>query len=125
MSMTYTLTTQELLDMRADLDIPAAMVFDDTELQRLYNRAGGVYEGAVALAWRQIWASSVKMHDYKAAQSSESLGQVSAKVKEMMDYWMAEWDAAAGGGGYDIETGVIGSNIDATEDNRTEWDGTT
>ncbi len=116
---TYTLTLEELYDFRADLDIEVGQVFTDTELNRLYTRAEGNYAYAVALAWRQIRASASKLADYKAAQSSESLSQIYAHIKDMMEYWTAE----AGLGGYTLEGGLISLNTDATTDNQSEWDG--
>lgn len=117
---TYTLTLAQLYDFRADLDIADGQVFTDTELHRLYTRAEGSYEYAVALAWRQILASASKMTDYKAAQSSESLSQLFTHVKSMVEYWQG----LAGTGGYDIEGGLVSLNTDATLDNQSEWDGT-
>jgi len=118
--MTYTLDSDQLTDFRADLDIDDGAVFTDPELNRLYNRAEGSYEGAVALAWRQILASASKMNDYKAAQSSESLSQIFAHVKDMVAYW----EGLSGGGGFTIEGGLISLNTDATAENSSEWDGT-
>lgn len=117
---TYTLTNDQLGDFRADLDIADAQVFTNTELNRLYTRAEGSYEYAVALAWRQILASSSKMTDYKAAQSSESLSQIFTHVKNMVEYW----DGISGTSGYTLEGGLISLNTDATLDNAAEWDGT-
>jgi hypothetical protein len=117
---TYTLTTQQLDDFRADMDLPSDGVFTDTELQRLYNRAEGNYEYAVALAWRQLRANATKYADYKAGQSGESLSQIYAHISAQMDYWLAE----AGFGGVALEGGLISLNTDATRDNQSQWDGT-
>lgn len=117
--MTYTLTTPEIADFYADLDLSEGDVFGVDDLQRLYNRANGSYEGAVALAWRQILASASKLADYKAAQSGESLSQVYNHVKDMLQLW----EGYAASGGYSFEVGTIGMNTDATADNQSEWDG--
>lgn len=117
--MTYTLSIDQIADFYADLDLAEGDVFGVDELQRLYNRANGSYEGAVALAWRQILASASKLSDYKAAQSGESLSQVYRHVKEMLSLW----EGYASPSGCAFDTGTIGLNIDATDDNASEWDG--
>lgn len=117
--MTYTLSIDQISDFYADLDLSEGDVFGVDDLQRLYNRASGSYEGAVALAWRQLLASASKLSDYKAAQSGESLSQVYNHVKEMLELW----EGYAASGGYSFDVGTIGLNIDATEDNASEWDG--
>lgn len=116
---TYTLSNDQLNDFRADLDIPADKVFTNTELNRLYNRAEGNYEYAVALGWRQMLADAAKKTDYKAAQSGETLSQMFDHIKYMIEYWTG----LSGLGGFTLEGGLISLNTDATEDNREEWDG--
>lgn len=115
--MTYSLTTDQLSDFRADLDIDVDEVFTDVELNRLYTRVEGDYSKAVALAWGQIAASASKLNDYKAAQSSETLSQIFEHVK----YMKREAEANAGMGGAVIAVGNFGLNIDASETNEDEW----
>jgi hypothetical protein len=117
---TYTLSQDQLNDLRGDMDIDVGAVFTDAELNRLYNRAEGNYEYTVALAWRQVLASASKMTDYKAAQSSESLSQLYTHIKAMVEYWTG----LSGLGGFALEGGLISLNTDATTDNQSEWDGT-
>lgn len=119
--MTYALTSDQLSDFRMDLDIAVGSVFTDPQLNRFFNRANGDYDSATVYAWRALLASASKMHDYTAAQSGESLGQVFDHVQKALA--MAE--KRAGMVGVKITASSIGMNIDATTDNQDEWDGTT
>jgi hypothetical protein len=118
--MTYTLTAQQLLDLRFDLDLPPDPgVFTDAELQRAYDRGVGDYATAKMYLVNALLHSAAKLHDYKAAQSGESLGQVWDHLK-----WLyGELRADVGMGGAVISVGNFGLNIDATVDNISEWDG--
>lgn len=120
--MTYTMDATQLADFRLDLDLPAAPgVFTDAQLQRFYDRALGDYNKSTVYALRALLMSSAKLHDYTAAQSSESLGQVFKNLEIALK--LAE--KRAGLGGARITASTIGLNIDATEDNQSEWDGST
>lgn len=87
------LTTEQLADFQADLGIDnSGAVFADADLERLYTRAGEVYETAVWYAWRQLLAASTKYVDYQVAQTKVSRSQVHAHIKAMVDYWQGESD---------------------------------
>lgn len=119
--MTYTLTTAQLSDIRFDLDLPDVGVFTDAELNRAYDRAEGDYTTAKVYVIDALLMSASKMVDYKAAQSSENLSQVFANLK-----WLrGELRADAGIGGAVVSLGNIGLNTDATDNNMSEWDGST
>ena len=67
------LTTEQLADFQADLGIDdSESVFTDVELERLFTRAGDVYETAVWYAWRQLLAASTAYVDYQVAQTNVS-----------------------------------------------------
>lgn len=87
------LTTEQLADFQADLGIDdSESVFTDVELERLFTRAGEVYETAVWYAWRQLLAASTAYVDYQVAQTKVSRSQVHAHIKEMVAYWSGESD---------------------------------
>lgn len=89
------LTTDQLADLQADLGIDdSEAVFTDAELERLFTRAGEVYETAVLYAWRQLLAASTKYIDYRVAQTEEKRSQVYQHIKDMVAYWQGESDAA-------------------------------
>ncbi|MCC6454199.1 MAG: hypothetical protein IT328_04600 [Caldilineaceae bacterium] len=82
------LDDDQLLDMRGDLGIgPEPAVFTNTQLQRLYTRAGENYNTAVYMAWLQVQAGTVGWIDYKVAQTSMSRNQAYQHVKEMVAHW--------------------------------------
>lgn len=119
--MTFTMDSNQLADFRQDLDLPASPgVFTDAQLQRFYDRMGGDYDKATVLAWRALLASATKLHDYTAAQSSESMHQVRDGI--VIALGLAE--KRAGLLGAKISASTIGLNIDSTTDNQSEWDGT-
>jgi hypothetical protein len=89
------LTTEQLSDFQADLGIGAdEAVFTDAELERLFERAGEVYETAVLYAWRQLLAASTKYIDYRVAQTEEKRSQVYQHIKDMVGHWQSESDKA-------------------------------
>lgn len=91
------LTADQLADMQADLGISNdESVFTDAELERLFTRAGEVYETAVYMAWRQILAQATKYIDYKVAQTEEKRSQVRAHISDMVKHWQTESEAASG-----------------------------
>jgi hypothetical protein len=86
-----TLTADQTTDMLGDLAAGAiGDVFDQNELQRLYDRAGGSYELAVYYGWRQIYAESTKWVDYQVAQTKVSRSQAAAGIKDMLELWQSE-----------------------------------
>lgn len=90
------LTTEQLADFQADLGLDdSETVFTDAELERLFQRAGEVYETAVYRAWCQLLAASAKYIDYRVAQTEEKRSQAYAHIKEMVAHWKAESDAVS------------------------------
>lgn len=115
------LTSDQLADMQSDLGIADdESVFTDAELERLFERAGEVYETAVYMAWRQIFAQATKYIDYKVAQTEEKRSQVWDHIKAMMAHWKAEADAASGVQG----AAFVGLNVIPTRNKEEPWDGT-
>lgn len=115
------LTSEQLSDLQSDLGIDDSEdVFTDAELERLYTRAGEVYESAVYMAWRQIWAQSVKYTDYRVAQTEMKRSQVGAHIEKMLAHWKAEADAASGVQG----AAFVGLNVIPTKSKEEPWDGT-
>lgn len=91
------LTADQLTDFQSDLGISDnEAVFTDAELQRLYIRAGEVYEAAVYMAWRQVFAQATKYIDYKVAQTEEKRSQVWDHIKAMLAHWKEEAASASG-----------------------------
>ena len=94
------LTADQLADMQADLGISDDQaVFTDAELERLFTRAGEVYESAVYLAWRQIFAQATTYIDYKVAQTEMKRSQVWDHIKAMLAHWKDEAASASGATG--------------------------
>lgn len=92
-----TLTATQLADFRADIGDATATVFTDIELNRLYERASENYAQAIVLALRQLLANAAKLHDYRLAQSTESLSQVFSNVKQLLQYWEERVDEETAG----------------------------
>lgn len=88
------LSSQQILDIRADLGIGASgaadEIFSDTELNALFDRAGSDYNTAVYFGWRQTLANSARYIDYKVAQTSVSRAQVFDHILKMLAFWGAE-----------------------------------
>ena len=115
------LTADQLTDFQSDLGISDdETVFTDVELERLFARANEVYEAAVYMAWRQIFAQATKYIDYKVAQTEEKRSQVWDHIKAMMAHWKAEADAASGVQG----AAFVGLNVIPTRSKEEPYDGT-
>jgi len=115
------LTADQLSDFQSDLGISNdEAVFTDAELERLFARAGEVYESAVYMAWRQIFAQATKYIDYKVAQTEEKRSQVWDHIKAMMAHWKTEADAASGSQG----ALLLGLNVIPTRSKEEPYDGT-
>lgn len=115
------LTADQLTDFQSDLGISDdEAVFTNDELQRLYERAGEVYEAAVYMAWRQVFAQATKYIDYKVAQTEEKRSQVWDHIKAMLAHWKAEADAASGVQG----AMFVGLNVIPTRNKEEPWDST-
>ena len=85
------LSEDQRRDMRRDLGLADdGGVFTDTELDRLFTRAGDDYALAVYLAFRQLLANAAKLNDYRLGSSSESKSQVFKHVQGMMEVWGKE-----------------------------------
>lgn len=115
------LTAEQLADFQNDLGIGAdEQVFTDAELERLYSRAGEVYETAVYYAWRQVLAQATKYIDYKVALTEEKRSQVRAHISDMVDHWKTASDAASGSQG----ALLLGLNVIPTRSKEEPYDGT-
>lgn len=85
------LSTAQLYDMYDDLGIGNVEgVFTDTELQRLYTRAGSDYNLAVYYAFRQLLAQANKFHNYTAGMTRVERKQVRDHIKDSMELWKSE-----------------------------------
>lgn len=115
------LSSDQLTDFQSDLGISDdEAVFTDAELERLYTRAGEVYETAVYLAWRQVFAQATKYIDYKVAQTEEKRSQVWDHIKAMLAHWQTESNAASGTQG----AMLLGLNVVPTRSKEEPYDGT-
>lgn len=90
------LTAAQIADMQGDLGITDdEAVFTDAELNRLFTRAGEVYEQAVYLGWRQLMADASKFFNYTAGNTRVERKALFDHVKEMVKHWQAEADQAS------------------------------
>jgi hypothetical protein len=104
------LTLTQRTDLQQDLGITASQaVFTDAQLDRLYERAGSVYELTVCLALDQLLMDAAKLNDYTAGASSEKKSQVFAQLQAMRKVWGLRASAvgAAGMGYGSLSGGVI------------------
>ena len=102
------LTTDQLADLQADIGISDdETVFTDTELNRLFTRAGSDYAMTVAYALRQLMADKAKLADYSRGETRESRSQIFAHLQAMYDLWAAE----AGGGLVPLAAGTIEQDL--------------
>lgn len=86
--MTYTLTSDQLSDLQADLGITSDQsVFTDSELNRLFTRAVGDYELTITYAVRQLLMQAARFNDYTVGQTSESKSQVYKQLKDTLTYY--------------------------------------
>lgn len=87
------LTSTQRTDLQADLGISSdEAVFTNTELDRLYTRAGSDYNKTVVLAVRQLLMNAAKFNDYTAGDTQEKKSQVFKNLKQMYDMWSEEAD---------------------------------
>lgn len=93
--------------LRRSLDGCASSLSDDY-IDELFAEAGETYTDLATisaqvrvLALEQMFAGSSRQTSYKQNESSESLSDLSPKIKALLDYWKGERDlaVAAGGGG--------------------------
>ena len=102
------LTTDQLADLQADIGISDdGAVFTDTELNRLYARAGEDYTLTVVYALRQLMADKAKLTDYSRGETRESKSQIFAHLKRMCELWAAE----AGIGAPPLVSGTIEQDL--------------
>lgn len=84
------LSSDQLSDFQADLGISTDQsVFTDTQLNRLYERAGSNYNKAVMFAIRQILMDAAKFNDYVAGQTHENKSQIFMQLKDMYAIYQA------------------------------------
>ncbi len=87
------LTADQLADLQSDLGISDdEAVFTDTELNRLFTRAGSDYAMTVVFALRQLMVDKAKLGD-----------QIFAHLQELYAVWAAE----AGGGAVPVVAGTF------------------
>lgn len=96
-----TLTTQQLIDLQDDSGIGNdESVFTGAELERIWERVSGAttdtarHEASLYLIYRQLLGSANKLHDYTAGATSEKLSQVRANLREMVNEYKPQYEAA-------------------------------
>lgn len=90
------LDATQLIDMQRDLGITNDQaVFADAELDRLFERAGSDYNGAVYLGWRQLLSDAAKFFNYTAGQTKIERAAVFDHVRAMVEFWKGESRTAA------------------------------
>lgn len=88
------LTATQLEDFRTDIaDTGTPPAFTDAELQRLYARAGEIYNRAILLSIDQLIVSAAKFADYTQNQSAEKKSQVIAHLLKVRDIWQMRSDS--------------------------------
>ena len=70
------------------------LVFTDTELNRLYNRAGGDYKLGVILAFDQLLSNLAKWVDYTEGQTQEARSDRFKQVMQLVEYKREQWIAS-------------------------------
>ncbi|MEM4406017.1 MAG: hypothetical protein QXS68_03135 [Candidatus Methanomethylicaceae archaeon] len=92
--MSYTLTPEQLADLRADIgDTSANPAFTDAELNRLYERAEGDYLLTVVLCLRQLLASAAKMYKYGEGFSRAEQDEIFEQLSKLLDRYEALLDS--------------------------------
>jgi len=81
--------------------IAQVVVFTDSALQRLYDRATAdttdrIYERAVAYGYRQLLSTALRLHDIRTGSVSESLSQVVDNLRAQYQHW-ADFAGISGG----------------------------
>ncbi len=101
--MTLVLSADQLTDMQGDvglvtdpLDPNYGLVFTDTELNRLYNRANGAYLLGVILAFDQLLADSAKWVNYVEGQTQEARSDRFKQIMQLVEYKRQQWIATEG-----------------------------
>lgn len=114
------LSEEQLADLQADIGIADdEQVFTDQELQRLFARAGEVYNKALVFALRQLRTNAAKFTDYTQNASSEKRSQMFEHLSKLLK----DAEAATGMSGGKLSSGVMRLGLDGTEENRETWDG--
>lgn len=86
--MTLTLTADQLTDMQFDLGINSSEdVFTDAELNRLFNRANGVYFKAIVIALRALMVDASKWVNYTEGQTQEERSDRFKQVQDALTYY--------------------------------------
>jgi len=108
-------TPDQLADYRADLgDTASPPAFGDAELQRLWQRAGGVPDRALLLAVRQLLASAVRFDDYSFGMNAAS--EKKSQVFDHLVLWEKQLSLRVGGGvaAVPFRTRTSGDPLDPT-----------
>jgi len=69
-------------------------VFTNDELDDLYTLADGDRESTLRLVLRALLADAAKLHDYRIAQSAESLSQVYKQLSDLIAYYEGKANAS-------------------------------
>lgn len=69
-------------------------VFTNDELDDLYTLAEDNREAALLLVLRSLLADAAKLHDYRIAQSAESLSQVYKQLSDLLAYYESKTNAS-------------------------------
>lgn len=81
-----TLTAGQIATLRRRIGDRECHAFTDGELQAAYDDAGTL-DGATVVLLEWLLADASKLHDYTAAQTRVSKGQVPVNVRALLDYW--------------------------------------
>jgi len=75
-----------LSDFRADMgDENSPYAFEDLEIERLFERASGDFNGAKVLAVKQLLANANKLYDYTAGFTKVSYNQIVDNLRKWLD----------------------------------------
>jgi len=91
------LSATQQSDIRADLAIDDANqdVFTDAQFNRLFVRAGEIYNETVGMALWQLLIDSAKFNDYTAGQTRERKAQIHSNLKDAYKTWRKDNVASA------------------------------
>lgn len=80
------LSVTQITDFRADIgDQTSPYAFTDDELDRLYTRADGSYNGAIILALEQLLANAVKFYNYTAGFTKAEQSDVFDHLEKLLE----------------------------------------
>lgn len=87
------MTTDQITDFRADINDAAGAVWSETEINRLYTRAGENYNGALVYAIDQLlMEKSDKWVNYTQNMSKEEREKVWSHMMDMRKIWQDRYE---------------------------------